>query len=70
METKANGPMYSITETPDLRTSLAMNFYCEEIQKRNLGSVEVEDMEYLANQAVMAADAFLKALNEKVENEN
>ncbi len=56
---------YSIktTEGPDFRTSVALNFYHQELEDTHLTELDVNDLDLIAAKAVLAADCFFRALN-------
>lgn len=57
-----NNTTWSIVEGPNLRDSLAINFYTEALSKGTLRSNEEYDFHILATKAVMAANALIKTL--------
>ena len=57
-----NNVTWSIEEGPNLRDSLAINFFTEGITKIGLNNINDLDLNRIAHKAVKAADLFIKAL--------
>lgn len=62
-----NNVTWSISEGPNLRDSLAINFFTNEISKGSLRANEEYDFAILATKAIIAANALIKALEMKDE---